>query len=97
MIGIKYKTDYMFWPISFSLVNSANQGEFYNGIAPIKFVRDDVTHDWNDRNESCLKEAIYYLEHGSVSAKGLFVNQAQRPVVFSEKPEKNNNAYIINK
>jgi hypothetical protein len=95
MVGIKYQTSYMFWPITFSLVNSAGLGEFYKGFAPDKYVPDDITHDWNDRNEACFKEAIYYLEHGSVSSKGLFIKQPS--VKFSEKPEKNNNAYIINK
>ena len=96
MIGIPYQTNYMFWPISFSLVNSAGQGDFYKGFAPEKYVPDDITHDWNDRNEACLKEAIYYLEHGNVSTKGIYVNK-QPSVIFSEKPEKNNNAYIIKK
>ena len=54
MIGIQYKTDYMFFPISFSVVNSADQGEFYTGFVPEKYVPDDITHDWKDRNESCL-------------------------------------------
>jgi carboxyl-terminal processing protease len=97
MIGIKYKTNYMFWPISFSLVNSENQGDFYKGIIPLKYVPDDITHDWNDRNEACLKESIYYLEHGSVSTKGLDVSQPQKPVRFDEDPLRNNNAYIISK
>jgi len=63
MILVQYKTNYMFWPITFSVLNSANQGEFYEGIAPEKYVPDDITHDFNDRNEFCLKEAIFYLEH----------------------------------
>ncbi len=95
MVGIPYQTSYMFWPISFSLVNSSGQGEFYKGFPPEKYVPDDFTHDWNDRNEACLKEAIYYLEHGNVSSKGLYVNQPS--VKFSEKPDKINNAYIIKK
>lgn len=97
MIGIQYKTNYMFWPISFSLVNSANQGDFYSGFTPLKYVPDDITHDWKDRNEACLKESIYYLEHGSVSTKGLDVSQAKETIRFDEKSSKNNNAYIISK
>jgi len=97
MIGIQFKTDYWFWPISFSLVNSANQGDFYNGFVPSKYVPDDITHDWKDRNEACLKESIYYLEHGNVSTKGLDVSQPQKSVRFDEKSSKSNNAYIINK
>lgn len=95
MIGIKYKTNYMFWPISFALVNSASKGDFYNGILPLKYVPDDITHDWSDRNEACLKESIYYLEHGSVSTKGLDVSNPQKTIRFDEKSLKNNNAYII--
>ena len=95
MIGIPYQTSYMFWPITFSLVNSAGQGGFYKGFAPDKYVPDDFTHDWNDRNEACFKEAIYYLEHGTISSKGLMI---KRPTLkFSEKDNKNNNAYILKK
>jgi C-terminal processing protease CtpA/Prc len=96
MVGIPYNKDYMFWPISFSLVNASNQGEFYKGIPPIKVVADDFTHDWNDRKEACLREAIYYLEHDAVSTKSLSVEQKVRTVKFDETP-RINNAYIINK
>jgi C-terminal processing protease CtpA/Prc len=97
MVGFQYQTSYMFWPISFSLVNSLGQGDFYKGFVPDKYVPDDITHDWNDRNEACLKEAIYYLEHGNVSTKSLAFKQASAGVLFYEKPLKNNNAYIIKK
>jgi C-terminal processing protease CtpA/Prc len=97
MVPFPYKTDYMFVPISFSLVNSAGQGGFYAGFVPDKYVPDDITHDWKDRNESCLREAIYYMEHGNMSAKGFYIGQYQAPVIFSEKPRKINNAYILNK
>jgi carboxyl-terminal processing protease len=95
MVGINYKTDYMFWPISFSVVNSEDQGEFYDGIAPGKYVHDDITHDWRDRDELCLKEAIYYLENGSFSSKGIY--NYQKSMRFSEKPERMNNAFILSK
>jgi len=97
MYGFGYPShlpNYIFWPITFSLVNSAGQGEFYKGFAPLKYVPDDVTHDWNDRNEACLRESIYYLEHGNVSTKSLAVKQ-QPTIVFSEKSAKSNNAYIL--
>jgi carboxyl-terminal processing protease len=97
MVGIPYKTDYMFWPISFTLLNSDNNGDFYQGIVPIKEVGDDFTRDWNDKNEACLKEAIYYLEHGAVSTKSLSVGALpQKAVKFSEG-KRNNNAYFIDK
>ena len=87
---------YIFWPITFSLVNSAGQGNFYEGFAPARYVIDDVTHDWNDRSEACLKESIYYLEHGNVSARALHAGKLSS-TIFSEKNLKSNNAYILNK
>ena len=97
MLGFQFRTSYMFWPISFSLVNSANQGEFYQGFPPAKEVADDITHDWSDRKEACLKEAIYFLEHGAVSTKGLYVGGKPSTVKFDELSNKSNNAYIIHK
>jgi carboxyl-terminal processing protease len=96
MLGFPYKTNYMFWPISFTVLNSANKADFYSGIVPNKYVPDDFTRDWNDRNERCLSEAIYYLEHGTIStAKGLY--EKQPSVIFNEKSPRNTNAYIINR
>ena len=95
MYGIQYETSYMFWPIAFSIVNAAKQGEFYKGFAPEKYVPDDITHNWSDKNELCLKEAIYYLEHGSVSPKGAYLYKPS--IQFSEKPGKLNNAFVIKK
>jgi len=97
MLGFQFRTSYFFWPISFSLVNSLNQGDFYQGFVPAKEVADDITHDWNDRKEACFKEAIYYLEHGNVSTKGLYVGGKPSNIKFDELSNKNNNAYIINK
>lgn len=93
MVGIKFKTSYMFFPIMFSIVNSSDQGGFFDGIPPEKYVPDDIAHDWSDRNELCLKEAIYYLENGSVSTKGSYIYKPS--VHYSEKPQKLNNAYIL--
>jgi carboxyl-terminal processing protease len=94
MVGFQYRTSYMFFPITFAVVNSAGNGDFYKGIVPEKYVTDDITHDWGDRNEACLKEAIYYLEHGNVSSKALNINQ--RPSVkFYEKPDRISNLYIF--
>jgi C-terminal processing protease CtpA/Prc len=100
MVGFAYPRNqpyYLFWPITFSLVNSAGQGDFYKGFAPAKYVPDDITHDWNDRNEACLRESIYYLENGNVSSKELMVKRPSAGVMFPEMPLKNNNAYIIKK
>lgn len=87
-----YQETYVFAPVTFKNVNSANEGNFYKGFAPAKLVNDDITHDFNDRRELCLKEAITYLETGSVSTKGL--NIFKRSTQFSEKPEWQNNLFV---
>jgi C-terminal processing protease CtpA/Prc len=91
----QYNTKYIFAPVTFKLVNSAGQGDFWAGFAPAKYVSDDITHDFNDKNESCFKEAIYFLNNGTVSTKGAYIYQ---PLMqYSEKPERMGNAYILEK
>jgi C-terminal processing protease CtpA/Prc len=83
---------FVFAPITFKLVNSANEGDFFGGIPPAKYVPDDIIHDFKDRKELCLKEAIHYLETGSVSTKSDYI---YRPSVQeSEKPAWMNNLFI---
>ena len=86
---------YVMYPVTFKMVNAQNQGDFFDGIFPAKVLSDDITHDFNDRNEACLKEAIHYLQTGSVSTKG---GQAfKRYPQFSEKPGWVNNAFLFEK
>jgi C-terminal processing protease CtpA/Prc len=86
---------YYFWPITFKLVNSSNEGDYFDGIAPNKSATDDITHDFSDPNEECLKEAILYLETGAFSTKGK--EDFYRSVQFAEKPSMVNNAYVLQK
>jgi len=84
------------FPVTFKVVNSQEQGDFFAGFAPNKTVTDDITHDFKDRKELCLKEAIHYLETGSVSTtKSL--GSPVRYNQYSEKPEWMNNAIIMSK
>ena len=92
MAGLNYSTYYMFWPIVFKVVNSAGVSDFYSGLPPAKYVTDDITHDFSDRNESCLKEAIYYLDHGTLSSKGAYMYIPSYQL--GEKSFKPTNAYI---
>ncbi len=87
---------YWFWPITFKLVNSANAGEYFAGIAPDKIATDDITHDFSDKNEVCLKEAIHYLETGAFSA-GKGSEKFSRAASFGEKPSWMNNVFIPEK
>jgi len=91
----QYDYTYIFAPITFELVNSAGQGDFYAGFVPSKYVPDDITRDFNDKSELCFKEAIYFLENGTVSTKGAYIYKPS--VQYSEKPSRMNNAYIFNK
>jgi carboxyl-terminal processing protease len=86
---------YIAAPVTFKIVNSKNEGDYYAGFPPAKVAPDDITYDFSDRQEACLKEAIYYLEHGSVSTKG--VQQFKSYKVFSEKPKWMNNAFAAPK
>jgi C-terminal processing protease CtpA/Prc len=86
---------YVFAPITFKLVNSAGEGDFFAGFPPAKYVTDDITHDFTDRNEFCFKEAINYLETGSFLTKGTYI--FHRSVQYSEKPEWMNNAFLVDR
>lgn len=84
-----------FWPVTFTMVNSLDQGAYYDGFAPDKPATDDITHDFDDREEECLNEAIRYLETGEFSSKGDICYR--RPVHFSERPEWIKNTFIRKK
>jgi len=85
---------YFFWPITFKLVNSEDQGEYFDGIYPNQLSTDDISHDFDDRNEKCLKEAILYLQTGSFSGKGS--QSFSRSRQFSERPSWMNNTFVLN-
>jgi C-terminal processing protease CtpA/Prc len=94
MNGWEVGKKYFFWPITFKIVNKDNEGDYFKGIIPAKLVSDDITHDFNDRNELCLKEAIRYIETGTFSAKrssDFFYRNNQ----YSEKPQWINRGLLI--
>jgi carboxyl-terminal processing protease len=95
MNGWECKKKYYFWPVTFKIVNSVNEGEYYDGIVPSHIATDDITHDFGDRNEECLKEAISWLQTGLFSSKG--AADFSRSTQFSEKPSWINNVFVINK
>ncbi len=85
---------YVMAPVTFKTVNSQDQGEFFGGIAPNRLSSDDITHDFADRREACLKEAIQYLENGGfTTTKSATVFKEDGPR-FSEKPEWMNNTFV---
>jgi C-terminal processing protease CtpA/Prc len=91
----EYDQKYIFAPVTFKLVNSEGQGDFFNGFAPAKYVTDDITRDFKDKNEYCFKEAIYFLANGTVSTKGTYIYKPS--VQYSEKPAWRNNLFVPDK
>lgn len=73
MEGISYQqidrkvADYLLFAISFKIINSVNESDYFDGLPVDKVVSDDLIHDFGDRNEAALKEAISYIETGHFS------------------------------
>ena len=96
MNGWTIEKKYWFWPVTFKIVNSSNEGDYFAGIAPDKIAPDDITHDFDDRNEACLSEAIAYLETGVFkSAKS--TTRLKKYPQFDEKPSWMNNTFVKDK
>ncbi len=84
---------YWFYPVTCETVNSLGEGGFYDGFYPDKTALDDITHDFDNRDEGCLQEAILYLETGSFSDKKASGFSSFQP--FSERPSWMNNTFIL--
>jgi C-terminal processing protease CtpA/Prc len=91
----EYEKTYVFAPVTFMLVNAADHGDYFDGIFPDKYVADDITHDFRDRKEACLMEAIHYLETGSFTTKGTYEYRKQN--YFFEKPRMITNTIVPGK
>ena len=96
MYGFTYpsrQSKYIFLPIAFTLLNTDNESDFYEGFVPEKYVHDDIKYDWNNRNEACLKEAISLLENGSKSSKSEY--NYRKPTIFSEGSKRPDYTFLI--
>jgi len=62
-------SDWAFLPIVFKIVNANGMGDYFFGIPADCECPDDITRSFNDREEVCLKEALYYIENGSFSGR----------------------------
>ena len=78
----KIYEDYVFVPICFKITNVNDEGDYYDGITVNAYVDDNLSKQFGDLEEDCLKEAIYYIKYGTFS--GLPVKR--RKEIF-EKPE----------
>lgn len=57
---------YIVAPVAFKTVNSAGQADYYEGFKPDYPEADDLTKNFGDPTELCLKVALEYLKTGKV-------------------------------
>lgn len=56
-------------PVSFSIRNANDEGDFFDGIAPTCPAGDDYLHQLGDAGEASFAEALSYLRTGSCSQR----------------------------
>jgi len=56
-------------PVSFSIRNANDEGDFFDGIAPTCVAADDASHQLGDVAEGSFAEAIAYLRTGACSVR----------------------------
>ena len=54
-------------PVSFSLRNANDEGDYFDGLAPTCVAGDDIEHELGDVEEASLKEAFHFIRHGACS------------------------------
>jgi C-terminal processing protease CtpA/Prc len=84
---------YFIAPVTFKSINKDNESDYFDGLPPIANVDDDITRDFNNREELCLKSAIEYLENGTILSKG--GGKGIRHSQFSEKPGYLGNTFVL--
>jgi C-terminal peptidase prc len=65
-------------PVSFSLRNANDEGDFFGGIPATCLAADDIGHPLGDVAEASLAEALHFIRHGSCSAPQTETARAQR-------------------
>ena len=56
------------WAVSFSIKNSAGQGDYFNGFAPDCRADDDIAHALGDPTETSLATALSFVATGACPA-----------------------------
>ncbi len=68
MNGFQYQ-DQLLFPITFKIVNSEGNGDYFNGIPVDKNCEDGLDKPFGDEDETCFKEALHYIVYGNFIAK----------------------------
>ncbi len=80
--------NYVVAPVAFKTVNSAGEADYYTGFKPDFPEEDDLTKNFGDPNEKCLKVALEYLKTGKVitnSAKSARINASINMESWNDK------------
>ncbi len=75
-------------PVAFKTVNSLGQADYYEGFTPDFPEVDDLTKNFGDPEEKCLKVALEYLKTGKVIAKNdqlVRVSAVEKMEIWNDK------------
>jgi C-terminal processing protease CtpA/Prc len=76
--------DNYIFPIAFKNVNADGYGDYYDGLPVDIKVEDDLTHDFGDAEESCLKTVLHFIK----TNRKLQLNNNIKTLNFkNEKPD----------
>ncbi len=67
--GFRYEGN-IISPISFRVANVNGQADYFEGLPVNSQVIDDITANFGNPEEACLKEALYYFETGGFNNSG---------------------------
>ena len=68
-------------PVSFSIKNANNEGDYFDGIPPTCVAADDITHQLGDSAEGSFAEALTYVRTGACSPRSDAASRAWRRAV----------------
>lgn len=60
--------NYYAFPLAVKQVNASNYGEYYEGLPVDRQQADDVTRNWGDPQELCIKDALSFITTGQFPA-----------------------------
>ena len=56
------------YAVSFKTINNQGFGDYFGGMPVDKNVGDDVSKNWGDKEDSMLRQALYYAEKGAFTS-----------------------------
>jgi len=68
MQGRYISSKYIYWLINFSVYNSNDEGEYFDGLNTHCLVSDNIDYSRGDKSEYLLAEALYFTENNQCSS-----------------------------